>query len=264
MPIKKTKKAGRIEKPKPKQRPTPKPKPKPKPRPKPKPKPADYKGFGSEVDRKRTEAFKEQLPRLIENLEGKKFTPYLVVRTQVGDHGGRPITTERTPPLSVTSARMILNSPDVWIAHGTPGTTPENPGAQGGDASIGQEHTVYAHVWNLGRAPIAGVQVEFYWSTDNPLIDPWYCAYPDDAWLNDFETSKNVQLIGVARVDLAPRSSKKCHALVKCPKAWIPPARGCYRLTVRVSCIGDSIGTTAPWQPRHNRHAAARRIWART
>jgi hypothetical protein len=58
-----------------------------------------------------------------------------------------------------------------------------------------------------GRAPIAGVKLEFYWF-DPSLVE----SFPQN----------HAHLIGMTRVDLGPRSSRDCHKLVKCPKAWVP------------------------------------------
>jgi hypothetical protein len=105
-----------------------------------------------------------------------------------------------------------------------------------------QPTTVYAHVWNLGFAPLAGV--EFYWFDPSLSID-----------------GSNAHLIGMARCELAGRGMSGSHALVKCPKAWVPTVTngGHECLVVRIEGIGDPIGGN-PWAPSQNRHVAQRNI----
>jgi hypothetical protein len=106
----------------------------------------------------------------------------------------------------------------------------------------GAPNTVYAHVWNLGRAPIAGVKVEFYWFDPSLTIE-----------------SNHAHLIGMTRVDLGPRSSPDCHKLVKCPRAWVPVfANGGHEcLIVRASSIGDTINPAHAWDSWAERHVRA-------
>src|SRR4051794_32451709 len=92
------------------------------------------------------------------------------------------------------------------------------------------------------------MQVELYW------VNPAFFGI----------SALQMNLIGFTRIDLALRSSFSCHKLVKCPKLWTPlisderpigsNADEC--LIVRISSIGDPIGTTNPWQPPANRHVA--------
>jgi hypothetical protein len=162
----------------------------------------------------------------------QQFLPYLLVRTAVGDNGTRHIGGSAT------------SSPDIWIAQGDPVSSPEIPPNQGPDSILGwRSYTIYAHVWNLGRAPTIGVKVEFYLNEGYGDLAP-----PSGGPL------------GVARVDLPPRSSLACHKLVRCPQAWnAEPIGGFHYLIVRASAIGDSISNN-PWDPSNNRHVAVRRI----
>jgi hypothetical protein len=161
-----------------------------------------------------------------------QFLPYLLVRAFPGDHGDRP------------SAQPCWESCDIWTAPGDPSTSPAIPTTIGGLVTAGQPHTVYAHVWNLGHAPIAAVRVEFYWANPALGVD-----------------AANVHLIGITRVDLAPNISAQCHQLVKCPKPWVPVVEngGHECLVVRVEGFGDSIGSI-PWDASANRHLAQRNI----
>lgn len=161
-----------------------------------------------------------------------QFLPYLLVRAYPGDHGDRPAT------------QPWWESCDIWTAPGDPSTAPAIPSSIGGVVTAGQPHTVYAHVWNLGHVPIAGVRVEFYWADPSLWVD-----------------AVNIQLIGMTRIDLAPNISAQCHQLVKCPKPWVPVLQngGHECLFVRIEGFGDSIGGN-PWDARLNRHLAQRNI----
>ncbi|HEX8106208.1 MAG TPA: hypothetical protein VF516_00710 [Kofleriaceae bacterium] len=179
------------------------------------------------------ELLRQMVSRQHDKGRAQQFLPYVMVRSTVGDHGNRPINVP------------FWESPDIWTAPGDPSTSPAIPASPGGTVHAGVANTVYAHVWNLGRAPIAGVKVEFYWFNPSLGID-----------------GAHAHLIGQARVDLAPRSSSACHKLVKCPRAWTPVLEnnGHECLVVRVSAIGDSIGSSHPWDSWANRHVAQRNI----
>lgn len=190
------------------------------------------------LERERLEKIKALLPQYMGEQREKKrteqFYPYLLVRSFPGDRGDRPFN--NIP---------FWESPDIWTAVGDPTTTPEIPPTAGGRVVAGQPNTLYAHVWNLGRAPILGVIVEFYWF--NPSLG-----------INDASANR----IGHARVDLGPRSSNTCHKLVKCPVAWWPlfENEGHECLVVRVSSVGDSVSAGHPWDPWADRHVAQRNI----
>ncbi len=49
-----------------------------------------------------------------------------------------------------------------------PAAAPDVPAQLGQIALANQDNTVYAHVWNLGRAPAREVVVQFYWC--NPAL----------------------------------------------------------------------------------------------
>ncbi len=156
----------------------------------------------------------------------QRMLPYLLIRSFTGDNGTRPFNA------------TFWESPDIWTAVGDPATTPEIPPTHGGVLPVGQPNTVYAHVWNLGRAPLTGVVVAFYWFNPSLAID-----------------GSHANLIGMTRVDLGPRNSPLCHKLVKCPKAWVPVMEngGHECLVVKVWGFGDTVPDTQwhPWQDRH-------------
>jgi hypothetical protein len=190
-------------------------------------------------EEKKLKELKERLPELLKMHQEKhrgrvnQFYPYILIRSVVGDRGDRPINVP------------FWESPDIWTAPGDPSVAPVIPSNHGGSLTAGQPHTVYAHVWNLGRAPIAGVKVEFYWFDPSLSFD-----------------EAHAHLIGVTRVDLGPRSSVNCHSLVKCPKAWVPQMvnNGHECLVVRASAIGDNISASHPWEPWADRHIGQRNI----
>jgi hypothetical protein len=128
----------------------------------------------------RRKQFLAELPKLLERQHGreraKSYYPYLLVRSVLGDRGDRPINVP------------FWESPDIWTAPGSPATTPAVPASHGGTVTVGRPNTVYAHVWNLGFAPLAGVLVEFSWFNPSLAI-----------------TGANAHLIGRARCELAGR-----------------------------------------------------------
>ncbi len=160
--------------------------------------------------------------------------PYLLIRSVTGDNGTRPLP----------GGTVFWESPDIWTAVGDPSATPEIPPTHGGVLPAGKPNTVYAHVWNLGRAPLTGVVVSFYWFDPSLAID-----------------GAHAHLIGQARVDLGPRNSPLCHQLVKCPKAWVPVMEngGHECLVVKVWGFGDAVAA-GQWHPWEDRHVAQRNV----
>jgi hypothetical protein len=189
----------------------------------------------ADYDRRRDHLL-SQLPDLLEKLKkhgrADQFAPYLLIRSVLGDRGDRPI--------NVT----FWESPDIWTAPGDPTSSPEIPTSHGGTLVVGQPNTVYAHVWNLGLAPLLGVRVEFFWFNPSLAID-----------------GAHARLIGTAVCELSGRALPGSHKLVKCPKPWIPVMEngGHECLIARVSGIGDPIGANE-WAPWANRHVAQRNV----
>jgi hypothetical protein len=162
------------------------------------------------------------------------FRPELLVRTYVGDHGDRPYSSP------------FWESPDIWFASGHPSKTPAVPAHPGGSPMPGDVTTMYAHVWNLGLAPVIGVSVEFL------VFDPSIL----------FSQQKPL-FRAVTRVDLGGRSSPgQCHALVKCPQPWTPVVvnNGHECAIVRVSCVGDALQQAHEYEPAYDRHVAQRNL----
>jgi hypothetical protein len=151
-----------------------------------------------------------------------EYLPYLLIRASTGDRGARPIDPFwESPDIFLLPNQQAANAP----------AFPTNPSVI---ATAGQPHTIYAHVWNLGKAPVYRARVEFYW------VDPSLAI-----------SQANANFIGATWVDLANRftlyptwtnvtesygtwSSQGCHAIVKCPVTWTPQYAGHECLVVRV------------------------------
>jgi hypothetical protein len=161
------------------------------------------------------------------------FQPFLMVRTYVGDQGVRPY------------GGHGYESPDIWVALGDPATSPAIPSHPGGNPIAGKAHTLYAHVWNLGLAPIVGVSVEFL--VFNPSI-----AFDGQTPL----------FRGVGRVDLGSVTSpKEAHKLVKCQTPWVPTVvnNGHECIIVRVSGLANATDPHS-FNPHVDRKVAQRNM----
>lgn len=177
--------------------------------------------------------------------------PFLLVRAGSGDRGGRPYES------------VFWESPDIFVVpNQEPSSAPLMPTGTAGVAQAGRPNTLYAHVWNLGRAAAYRVRVEFYWF--NPSLG--------------FSRSA-ANLIGTTHIDLADRFtssstwtemrteyghwlSRGCHAVVRCPVTWVPAYvnSGHECLVVRAS---DAFLDPVPldqFSPQTDRHVGQRNI----
>jgi hypothetical protein len=140
-----------------------------------------------------------------------EFLPYLLIRAASGDRGARPFS------------GVFWESPDIFVAaRQDASTAPLFPPTGAGVAAAAAPNTLYAHVWNLGKAPAYRVRVEFYWF--NPSLGL---------------SRADANLIGAAWIDLANRFTvypdwqertgpdgntyvtRGCHAIVRCPQTWV-------------------------------------------
>ena len=121
--------------------------------------------------------------------------PYLLIRAYPGDTG------IRNPPVGT-----FWESPDVRVVEGV--VTDPSQGTPTLHPQPGVAHTVFVHVWNLGRLPAVGVHVRVWWANPSFSFDAGSPEPP--------------HFIGGTTVDLADRSSPECHALVPIPGAWTP------------------------------------------
>ena len=175
------------------------------------------------------------------SLKGPKFgqrkneyLPYLLIRANAGDRGNRPLNIP------------FWESPDIFVAPDMQANTaPDVPPTLGGVAKAGAPNTLWAHIWNLGRAPVYNARVEFYWF--NPSL-----GFSQEA----------ANLIGVAHTDLGNRESGHAHSIVKCPTTWVPPYvnNGHECLLVRLfEPLTDPL-TPTPWDANNDRHIGQRNI----
>jgi hypothetical protein len=160
--------------------------------------------------------------------------PFLFFRANPGDTGTRP------------AVGAFWESPDVYLLAGVhPSVAPPIPPELGQTALAGQPNTVYAHVWNFGRAAAHDVVVEFYWC--NPTIG--------------FNPA-GAHLIGRTTTHLGSRGSGQAHHVVRCPEPWVPQfVNGGHEcLLVRAwDNVGDLL-TTPEWDAAVNRHLGQRNV----
>ncbi|MCW3843373.1 hypothetical protein ONA70_25030 [Micromonospora yasonensis] len=151
-----------------------------------------------------------------------EFLPYLLVRATSADRGNRPLN------------GVFWESPDIYVVAGQPAeTAPLRPATPGGVASASAPNTLYAHVWNLGKAAAYGVRVEFWW----------------------FDPSLGISraaghLIGAAYVDLDDRFTRYEEWVeVDGPNGrWI--SRGCHTIVRPAQKLGylhTSMAGTSVW-----------------
>ena len=181
-----------------------------------------------------------------------EYLPYLVVRSNPGDRGARPLP------------GVFWESPDIFVFSGAPSdSAPLMPPTTAGVATVGAPTTLYAHVWNLGRAPVWGAFVEFSWF--NPSLGFSYAS---------------ANRLGAAMIDLGDRFTsfpewretegpagdryvtRGCHAIVRCPTTWVPSFEngGHECLVVRVfEPFMDAVALTN-YDARVDRHIGQRNI----
>jgi hypothetical protein len=180
-----------------------------------------------------------------------EFLPYLLLRVAPGDRGRRPYT------------GVFWESPDIYVdPDHDADSAPLLPPTLGGLARANRPNTLYAHVWNLGKAPAGRVRVEFYWF--NPSLGI---------------SRADANLIGAAYVDLqnrfaseprwrrvdgpsGPYASRGNHAVVRCPVTWVPQFvnEGHECLVVRAfEPFMDTVAYDA-FSPAADRHVGQRNI----
>jgi len=162
------------------------------------------------------------------------FLPFLFMRANPGDTGTRPVV------------GPFWESPDIYLLAGvSPGDAPGVPPQLGQTALANAPNTVYAHVWNFGKAAANEVVVEFYW------MDP-------SLGIN----GGGAHLIGQTITNLGSRYSGHSHAVVKCPEAWEAKYEngGHECLVVRAWDVGSDALSVPEWDASLNRHVAQRNI----
>lgn len=180
-----------------------------------------------------------------------EYLPFLVVRSAAGDAGARPF------------AGVFWESPDIFVLPGVDASAaPLVPPTFGGIAKAGVPNTLYAHLWNLGKAPAFRVRVEFYWF--NPSLGI---------------SQADANFIGATSVDLGNRFTRSAswtearsagvpyvtmgsHAIVRCPTSWVPEFvnNGHECLVVRVSEPMLDAVSPDQFSATSDRHVAQRNI----
>lgn len=164
--------------------------------------------------------------------------PYLFMRANPGDTGTRPVV------------GPFWESPDILILPGVnPAYAPDHPPDLGGVALADAENTIYAHVWNFGRAAAHEVIVEFFWV--NPSLGV---------------AAGSMNRIGEKWVSLGARGSGSSHRVVKCPVPWsatyVNGGHEC--LVVRTWDLPCDLLGTPEWDASLNRHIGQRNIHVAT
>jgi hypothetical protein len=173
-------------------------------------------------------------PRTWPGTRPQLWLPYLFLRANPGDTGARPVV------------GPFWESPDIYILAGVPpSTAPDVPAQLGQVALAGQDNTVYAHVWNLGRTAARNVYVEFSWCNPALGID-----------------AAGITRIGYTWTALGARGSGQAHRVVKCPESWQPTfVNGGHEcLLVRAFDWPADPLTTPEWDASINRHVGQRNI----
>jgi hypothetical protein len=123
--------------------------------------------------------------------------PYLLIRAFPGDTG------VRQPPVS-----YFWESPDIRVYAGDVGIDDIAGLTPVLHPTPNQPHSVFVHVWNLGRLAALGTLVRVWWA--NP------------AFSFDASSPEPPHFIGGVRVNLGDRSAPDCHTLVRIPGVWVP------------------------------------------
>jgi hypothetical protein len=116
--------------------------------------------------------------------------PYLLIRAFPGDTG------VRQPPVG-----YFWESPDVRVYAGDVAQDDVANHTPVLHPVPGEDHTVFVHVWNLGRLPAVGTLVRVWWANPAFSFGPGSPEPP--------------HFVGGVRVNLGARSAPDCHALVR-------------------------------------------------
>jgi hypothetical protein len=156
--------------------------------------------------------------------------PFLLIRDFLGDDGKTRLT------------RDLRQSPDLLVVPGDVATLA--PASLTDRPRRNEPHTVFVHVWNLGRLPAFGAQLSVLAFASAP---PGGAAPPPE-------------LVGTRYLDLPDRGDPACHAVFRLPALYRPAvAAGTQvRLTAQVSCLLDLCPAAAA--SRADRHQADRRL----
>jgi hypothetical protein len=181
-----------------------------------------------EPRREQVRALIDRLVRENGRVRQEGLWPYLLIRYKPGDYGVRPTIGPR------------WESPDIIVV---PGIVETYDGISATlSPQVGFPHSIFVHVWNLGRLPAIGVRLQVHHA---PII-------PD--------TSVQSQLIGSAYINLSDRRNSDCHKLVRVPGVWIP-SDGWECLIAKVDHFADNNEVRGD-QGLNNRRFAMRSLYS--
>ena len=161
----------------------------------------------------------KELPKVRVRQDG--LWPFLLIRTHLGDTGQRPILEE-----------VLYDSPDIMLIEGD--VQAPNQGPPVSTPKVGRDHTVFVHVWNLGKLAAIGVNLSVY------LADP---------------TVPEPKLLSSTYFNLPDVRSANCHQTIRLSKLFRPAAAD-PTLFARVDDLFDPCGPG--WNERADRHVARR------
>jgi len=168
----------------------------------------------------------KELPKVRIRQDG--LWPFLLIRTHLGDTGKRPIL-----------QRILYESPDIMMIEGNVQRPDAGPPVS--QPTAGKDHTVFVHVWNLGRLAAIGVNLSVYSSTP---------------------TATELHFLSSTYFNLPDVRSTDCHQTIRLPKLFRPTASSRVSLLARVDSLFDPCG---PDNNDHaNRHVARRSFQVRT
>ncbi|MDQ1831489.1 hypothetical protein [Massilia scottii] len=140
-----------------------------------------------------------------------EFLPFLMIRANGGDNGARPLN------------GVFWESPDIYVVpNQEAASAPVQPATVGGIARANAPNTLYAHVWNLGKAPALRVRVEFYWFDPTLGISRAEANFIGATWVDLGNRFNNATEWRVVNGPDGRYLSHGCHAIVKCPQSWVP------------------------------------------
>lgn len=163
---------------------------------------------------------RRELPKVRVRQDG--LWPFLLIRTHLGDTGQRPIL-----------QLILYESPDIMMIEGD--VQQPNQGPAVSTPRIGHDHTVFVHVWNLGKLAAIGANLSVYLS---------------------LPAATELQLLSSTYFNLPDVRSADCHQTIRLPKLLRPTAAGRITLFARVDSLFDPCGPD--YNDRADRHVARR------
>jgi hypothetical protein len=199
-------------------------------------------------DKERISIIKQHVDKLIKKGKSRQdsFLPYLLVRCKPGDHG------IRNPRPS-----NCWGSPDIIIVQG------DTNDPTGGTDTITYNvpHSIFVHVWNLGRLDAIGVKLSVYWA------DPGYFGNPMTGEVSTQDDPVYRHYIGGMYLNLPDRNQPGCHRIFKIPQLWTPLIgdytylEGPSVLLAKVECITD-VAKPGIFDASSDRHVGHKKIVA--